>query len=297
MQFNNKLPKEGKSIMKPNLTLSLDGLAAFVTGGGNGAMGGMGAAICRCLGRAGASVAVNDLTEEAAMATVNQLREMGIQSEAVVGDVSDPVQAAAMIDRVEELFGSIDILVNNAFNPGQPKYLVDLTDEDWENSIAVNLNGPFYLCRAALPKMRARGFGRIINMSSVAAIRVSMNGSAHYTAIKEGILGLTRHLTAEAARHGITANAIMPAFTLNPRTVTNSSPERLATFASSVPTQRGADPEEIGMLAAFLASPAAGQISGTAIPVDGGTSAIPGNGAKRKALWAARQAAAAKETN
>jgi 3-oxoacyl-[acyl-carrier protein] reductase len=283
---------------KPNLTLSLEGLVAFVTGGGNGAMGGMGAAICRCLGRAGASVAVNDLTEEAAMATVNQLREMGIKSEAVAGDISDPVQAAGMVDRVEELFGSVDILVNNAFNPGLPKYLVDLTDEDWENSIAVNLNGPFYLCRAVLPKMRARGYGRIINMSSLAAIRVSMNGSAHYTAIKEAILGLTRHLTAEAARYGITANAIMPAFTLNPRIVANSTPEALAKLAASYPTQRGADPEEVGMLAAFLASPAAGQISGTAIPIDGGVSVIPGgNGAKRKAIWAARQAAAAKEKN
>lgn len=276
-------------MMGVNLTTSLEGLVAFVTGGGNGPKGGMGAAICRCLGRAGAKVAVNDLTEEAAMATVNQLREMGIEAEAVVGNVGVSEEATAMINRVEELFGRIDILVNNAFNPGPRKYLAALTDEEWEASLATNLHGPFYLCRAAIPKMKARGYGRIINMSSLAAIRVSMNGGAEYTASKEALLGLTRHLTLEVARYGITANAILPALTLNPRVVENKTPEEVKQMAVGVPTQRGADPEEVGMLAAFLASPAAGQITGTAIPIDGGISVIAGgNPQRRKEMWADR---------
>lgn len=271
---------------KPNLTLSLEGLVAFVTGGGNGPKGGMGAAICRCLGRAGASVAVNDLTEESAMATVKQLEEMGVNAIAVPGDIGVSANANSMVEKVVNHFGRLDILVNNAFNPGPKKYLVDLTDEDWEESMATNLHAPFYLSRAVIPHMKKNGFGRIINMSSLAAARVSMNGGAQYTAMKEALLGLTRHLTIETARYGITANAIMPALTLNPRLVDNLTEEQLSQLGTSVPTQRGADPEEVGMLAAYLASPAAGQICGTAIPIDGGISVLAGGPQRRREMWA-----------
>lgn len=273
--------------MKANLSFRLDGLVAFVSGGGNGAKGGMGAAICRCLGQVGASVAVNDLTEEAALATVMQLEEMGIKALAVPGDIGDSDKVNTMIAQVVEHFGRIDILVNNAFNPGPKKYLVDLTDEDWEESMATNLNGPFFLCRAVLPYMKKQGYGRIINISSLAATRVSLNGAAQYTAMKEALLGLTRHLTIEAAPYGVTANAILPALTLNPRIVQGLGEEGIKRLAESVPTQRGADPEEVGMLAVYLASPAAGQISGTAIPIDGGISVLAGGPERRNALWSA----------
>lgn len=275
--------------MNANLTFSLDGHVAFVTGGGNGPKGGMGAAICRCLGRAGASVAVNDLTEEAAMATVAQLEEMGVKALAVPGDIGNSANANAMIERVVEHFGHIDILVNNAFNPGVKKYLVNLTDEDWEASMSTNLNGPFFLCRAVIPHMRKRGYGRIINMGSLAATRVSMNGAASYTSMKEALLGLTRHLTVETARYGITSNAILPAVTLNPNVLARFDEEGLKKLASGVPTQRGADPEEVGMLAVFFASPAAGQITGVAVPIDGGLSVMAGGPQKRNAFWASHK--------
>ncbi|HHX75231.1 MAG TPA: SDR family oxidoreductase [Firmicutes bacterium] len=273
--------------LNSKLTFRLDGMVAFVSGGGNGPKGGMGAAICRCLGRAGASVAVNDLTEEAALATVRQLEEMGVKALAVPGDVGDSARVNAMIEQVVDHFGRIDILVNNAFNPGPRKYLVDLTDEDWEASMATNLNGPFFLSRAVIPHMRQQGYGRIINISSLAAIRVSMNGAAQYTAMKEALLGLTRHLTVEAARYGITSNAILPAFVLNPRVVERLDEEGIRRMGASAPTKRGADPEEVGMLAVFLASPAAGQITGTAIPIDGGLHCLAGGPERRNAMWAA----------
>lgn len=270
------------------LTTSLDGLVALVTGAGGGEQAGIGGAIARCLARAGARVAVNDLTEAAAAATVAQLQAMGAGGAgavALAGDVTDPEQADGLVQRTVDHFGQIDILVNNAGILGHAALVKDLTDDDWAQVLNVNLHGPFYTSRAAVQAMKPRRFGRIINISSVAGLRVSLRGSAAYTATKEALYGLTRHLAVEVSQHGITANALMPGYTLTPSTVADLDDEALAGFANSIPALRGADPEEVGMMVAFLASPAAGYVTGAAIPMDGAISVVPGGFGMYRVRW------------
>lgn len=255
----------------------LDGYVALITGAGGGAKGGIGAGIARCLAREGAGIAVNDLTEEWAEATVQELRAMGAEAWPVLGSVGDSAQAEAMVLRAVEHFGQLDVLVNNAGVAGD-KTAVELTsDEQWLGVIQVNLNGPFFTSRAAIRFMRLRGFGRIINISSVAGARASLFAGAAYTATKSGLLGFTRHLAAEVSQFGITVNALLPGMTETPLMRANASPEKLRRLAESTPALRTAVPEDIGWAVAFLASHEAGYISGTAIPVDGALSVLPGD--------------------
>ncbi|MBX5467402.1 MAG: SDR family oxidoreductase [Firmicutes bacterium] len=259
-------------------------MVALVTGGGRGADGGMGAAICRVFGQAGARVAVNDVTAEATEATVRQLEAMGAEAIGLVGDVSNRQSAESLVARTVERFGRIDILVNNAGIGGRRAPVVELRDEDWEAVLAVNLHGPFFLARAAIPHMRQQRFGRIINIASLAALRVSLLGGAQYTASKEALWGFTRHLAVEVTQHGITVNAIMPGYTLTPLVMAHTSPEARDRIAQGIPSLRGATPEEIAYVALFLASREAGQVSGVAIPVDGAVSVLPGDITKRRQI-------------
>lgn len=256
---------------------SLEGMIALVTGAGGGERGGIGAGIARCLAREGARVAVNDLAGESAAATVAQLQALGAEAWPVLGNVADSAQAASLVARTVEHFGHLDILVNNAGIGGGPAAVERMTDEDWHQVINVNLHGPFYTSRAAVQMMRPRGFGRIINIASVAAIRISYLGGAAYTASKAGLLGLTRHLAAEVAQHGITVNAVLPGATLTPLFQSRASEELVAKIGEGIPAQRLASPEEMGWIVAFLASREAGYLTGAAIPVDGAATVLPGD--------------------
>lgn len=255
----------------------LEGMVALVTGAGGGERGGIGAGIARCLAREGARVAVNDLTMESAAATVAQLQALGVEALPVLGNVADSAQADALIANTVEHFGHLDILVNNAGIGGGAMAVERMSDEDWLRVINVNLNGPFYTSRAAVRVMRPRRFGRIINIASVAAIRVSFLGGAAYTASKAGLLGLTRHLAAEVAQYGITVNAVMPGATATPLFRSRANEEALAKIAGAIPAQRLADPEDMGNIVAFLASREAGYLTGAAIPVDGAVTVLPGD--------------------
>ncbi len=254
----------------------LEGMVALVTGAGGGESGGIGSGIARCLAQEGARVVVNDRTAESAGATVEQLRAMGAESWPLVGDVSDPDQAKSLVSGTVERFGQLDILVNNA-GYGVGGLADRLPVEDWLRVISVNLNGPFFTSRAAVPLMRKQGYGRIINISSVAGIRVSLNVDIAYTSSKSALLGLTRHLAAEVAQYGITVNAILPGATLTPGLKRHMTPEAIVEFSKKIPPLRLAYPDDMGRLAAFLASREAGYITGTAIPVDGAASCLPGD--------------------
>jgi 3-oxoacyl-[acyl-carrier protein] reductase len=251
----------------------LEGMVALVTGAGRGEDGGGGAGISRYLARQGAKVAVNDLTEEFTEATVDQICSRGGEAWGIVGDVSDPADANRMVDAVVRHFGRIDILVNNAAIGGLIPAVERLPDEVWHRQVAVDLSGPFYMSRAALRYMIPQGFGRIVNIASLAAVRTGFVSGSTYTTAKTGLLGLTRQMAFEVAQFGITVNALMPTGIRNPR-ILRMRPEWLQAEGSLGPL----DPEEeIGKLVAFLSRRDVTFISGAAIPLDRGLGSALGN--------------------
>jgi len=258
----------------------LTGLVALVTGAGGGELGGGGAGIARVLAQEGAIVAVNDLDEDYARATVEQILQQGGQAFVLAGDVADPGQARAMVETVVERTGRIDILVNNAARLGRSPAVERMPDEEWHSYIAVNLSGPFYMSRAALPHMVRQHYGRIINIGSLAALRASLNGGAGYTTSKRGLLGLTRQLAAEFFGYNITVNAVLPAGILSGRMRAEMG-ERAEELVRS---RRWALPDEIGKICAYLASPEAHLISASVLVVPGANATGLGDFASYRAM-------------
>ena len=256
---------------------TLDGRVALITGAGGGSRGGIGAAIARCLAAQGARIAVNDLSHERAGSTVDELRALGAEAWATIGNVADPDEADEIVARTVEHFGQLDVLVNNAGIAGDRTEVERMSSENWLRVIQVDLNGPFYTTRAAIRVMRPRRFGRIINISSIAAERVSYFAGAAYTAAKAGLLGFTRHVAVEVSRYGITVNALLPGMTETPLMREHASSDALRTLAEAIPVLRTASPEDIGFVVAFLASEQAGYLSGSSIVVDGAMSVLPGD--------------------
>ncbi|PBC51511.1 SDR family NAD(P)-dependent oxidoreductase [Rhodococcus sp. ACPA1] len=254
----------------------LSGRIALVTGAGGGEAGGIGAGIARCLGAQGATVCVNDIDATSAQRTVDELNTAGVKAFPVVGSVGDSESADAMIRTVEDTIGPLDILVNNAGIVGRSS-VANTSDDEWKRVLGVNLDGPFYMSRAALTAMRPRGYGRIVNIASIAGIRISYLGGIAYTASKSGLLGLTRHMAAEVAQHGITVNAVLPGVTITPLVESATTEESRAAIAESVPAQRAGRPEDVGWTVCYLASDHAAYISGTSVPVDGAMTVLPGD--------------------
>ena len=189
-----------------NQTQSLSGLVALVTGASRG----IGREVSLALAREGAAVAVNcksrlDLAEEVR----GLIRDMGRRTVAVAADVSRPEDVARLVATVKAELGPVDILVNNA-GIARPQALEDISLNDWNEVLAANLTSAFMLTQAVLPDMRAKGFGRIVNISSVAAQLGGVVGP-HYAASKAGMLGLTHGFATFLAREGITVNAVAPA--------------------------------------------------------------------------------------
>ncbi|WP_157983880.1 SDR family NAD(P)-dependent oxidoreductase [Nesterenkonia muleiensis] len=244
---------------------------ALVTGAGKG----IGAGVAEQLARAGATVIVNDSDLVAAEYLTAELTGAGLRATSLSGDIT----RQDTLDEVVEFgtgLGGIDVLVNNAGITGK-KHLSDLDVETWNRVLDVNLTAPFRLAAAVLPQMRRKGHGRIINIASIAGIRVSVLGGAAYTASKSGVLGLTRHLSSELAVDGITANAILPGVTLTPLVEQVTDEDERVRMAASVPLGRMGRPADVGRLAVYLASEAAGFITGVSIPIDGGMTVLPGD--------------------
>ncbi len=244
---------------------ALDNRTAVITGAGRG----MGQSIACALAELGAQVVVNDLDEEAAQGTVQQIRASRHRAAAFQTDVTDAPGVQAMVDWTADTFGGVHILVNNA-GVLYPTSVAETDEEEWDRVIAVNLKGTFLCSKAVLSHMQDAGWGRIINISSTAGKSVSTVGGAHYTASKAGVLGFTRHLAREVASDGITVNAVCPGL-IDTEMVRNAiDKERTRAYAESFPIQRLGKPEEVAELVAFLASEQACYITGASLDINGG---------------------------
>ncbi len=214
-----------------------------------------------------ARVAVHVRTPQRAEALV---RELGRGAVAVSGDLTDPTTADSIVQQCVEQSGRLDILVNNAA-AAYPTRFEQISEAEWREVLEVNLTAPYLLIRAVLPQMKTQGFGRIINVSSLAGRSVSTLGGAHYTASKAGLLGLTRAAAKELGTHGVTVNAVCPGLFDTELTNETASPERLKTVQAGFPVARLGRPEELAALIAFLASETAGYITGVSLDINGGS--------------------------
>lgn len=183
-------------------------------------------------------------------------------------DVSDSAQCSAGVDQVASRIGPVEVLVNNA-GITRDRAFRKMSDDDWHSVINTNLNSVFYMCRAVIEPMRAAGFGRIINISSINGQR-GRYGQANYSAAKAGVYGLTKALAMEYAKRGITVNAIAPGH-IDTDIVRSSPPELIESLLAEIPVGRLGTPMDVARCAAFLASDDAGFITGSTVTVNGGT--------------------------
>jgi NAD(P)-dependent dehydrogenase (short-subunit alcohol dehydrogenase family) len=209
---------------------------------------------------------VNARDEKRAKAVVEPLGERAL---AVPGDVAAEGVPDEIVRRTVERFGRIDILVNNAAMARSTRF-GDLSASEWRETLEVNLTAPFLLTKAVLPTMKARHYGRIVNISSTAGRMVSTLGGAHYTASKAGLLGLTRAAAKELGKFGITVNAICPGMIDTELTHEHADPDLLERLAAGYPVPRLGTSLEVADLICFAASEAAGYITGAAIDINGG---------------------------
>ncbi|MDT4955745.1 MAG: 3-hydroxybutyrate dehydrogenase [Acidobacteriota bacterium] len=249
---------------------------ALITGGGRG----IGRAIAFAFAREGARVAVVARTEQEVARVAEEVRdECKVETMHAICDVSDGESIARAFANVETNLGTVDILVNNA-GIAESAPLVKTSDELWQRHLSINLSGTFYCMRAALPQMIERGWGRIINIASIAGKTGAPYISA-YTASKHGVLGLTRTVALEVATKGVTVNAICPGYvdtdmttraleTIEAKTG-KSAADSLEAIKRMNPQDRLVTSEEVAALALLLASEEGRGINGQAINVDGGS--------------------------
>jgi len=273
--------------------MKLDGKIALVTGGGSG----IGREICLTFAREGASVAVNDVNPDAIQGTIREMGEAGARALAAEADVSDSGQVRRMFAEVLRRYGTLDILVNNAgigevsghdemarmnriaeaqvseMLSGGPikthwEYTQKLDDEVWDRMLRVHLYGTFHCTREALKVMEGKGYGKIVNISSIAAT-IGLASAPHYSAAKAGILGLTRSVAREVGERGITVNAIAPGLIETPMTA-GISPVVQQMWTMNSPLKKVGKPRDIAAAALYLACEDSEFVTGQIVSPNGG---------------------------
>lgn len=240
---------------------------ALVTGGNRG----IGRAIARALGAEGVNVAIvaHRHAEEAASVAA-EIEQGGARAFSTLADLTTGAEAERVVREAADRLGPVEILVNCAGGFPASRLVVDTGEDEWDAILAVNLKSAFVCSKAVLPGMMERGWGRIINISSeVGRMPVALT-AAHYAASKAGMLGLTRHLAREVASYGITVNATAPGTTYSERVRGRASPEFVANASRLTPAGRIGEVDEQAGIVVFLASEAAGYITGATIDVSGG---------------------------
>jgi len=238
----------------------LEDKIAIVTGGGQG----IGRASAGKLAAEGATVVVTDLDEASAKETADALPG----AIAIRADVTDRQGVQAMVGRVVEQFGRVDVLVNNA-GWDKASSFVDSDPEDWDRAIAVNLYGVLHTCKAVLPLMAERGSGAVVNLGSDAG-RVGSSGEAVYSAAKGGIIAFTKSLAREMARHQVRVNCVCPGPTDTALFASFAGPKLREALTRAIPFRRLGQPGDVANVVAFLASDEASFVTGQTVSVSGG---------------------------
>ncbi len=244
--------------------MRLEGKVAIVTG----AAGGFGSEIGRIFAREGASLVLADINHRVAESLANELKAQGTKAVAVSVDVRDENQVYAMVDRAISEFGQVDILINNA-GMGRGARIQDITLDDWNQLLRLNLTGTFLCCKAVIDHMIAREYGKIVNMASICGQTARPVG-VDYSASKSGIIGITRTLALQVAPYGINVNAVAPGPVATQIFERNWPKETVEKLKSTIPFKREGTPRDIANAALFLSSDEAGWITGEVIAVNGG---------------------------
>lgn len=250
--------------MKPG---RLEGKRAVITG----AAGGIAIATAIEFAGQGATVCLADLQQADVEKVVSRVADQGGKAKAFVADVTSRQDVESLMSAADNFMGGIDILVTCAGGYKSYAGFEDIEEDDWDQVIDVNLKGVFLCCKAVLPFMKRAGWGRIINLGSLAGRSTSAGTSpVHYASAKAGVSMLTQYLAKDIGRYGITANTIAPGTTMTERVKHLLTPEKKEMFTNACPLGRLAQPEEISDVITFLASDESRYITGATIDVNGG---------------------------